>query len=352
MGNPISATMANLFLSYHEQIWLDECPLSFKPLIYKRYVDDCFLVFREPEHADSFLNYLNNKHNSIVFTIETENENKLNFLDTTVTKTTNNNNFTTFALSIFRKATFTNLGMNFHSHTYFNFKLNNIRTLLYRAFEISSNWFNFDIEIKFLSEYFRVNGYPDHLFQKLFKSFLNRKLTPKVKKQSAEKMSIYHSIPFINNYSCNIINKHLSKFLENSYPHIKFNFIFTNSLRINNLVKHKDRLPRTLESGVVYLYKCGDCNATYIGSSKKALKTRASEHFSVSSRTGTLLARPPASSILDHIVTCKLNRNLDQFTILDQQNENQALRISESIEISIKNPTLNSDLSAFPLHLL
>ena len=40
MGSPLGPTLANLFMSYHEQIWLDECPLEFKPKFYRHYVDD------------------------------------------------------------------------------------------------------------------------------------------------------------------------------------------------------------------------------------------------------------------------------------------------------------------------
>ena len=46
MGNPLSATMANLFLSFHEQNWHRDCPQDYKPLVYKRYVDDCFFDFQ------------------------------------------------------------------------------------------------------------------------------------------------------------------------------------------------------------------------------------------------------------------------------------------------------------------
>ena len=39
MGSPISCTFANLFLGFYEQKWLEECPIDFKPIFYKRYVD-------------------------------------------------------------------------------------------------------------------------------------------------------------------------------------------------------------------------------------------------------------------------------------------------------------------------
>ena len=35
MGSPLGPTFANIFLSYHEQIWLKNCPCKFKPVIYK-----------------------------------------------------------------------------------------------------------------------------------------------------------------------------------------------------------------------------------------------------------------------------------------------------------------------------
>ena len=54
MGSPLSAPMANLFLCHHEEQWLHECPQEFKPLLYRRYVDDTFLVFQKHDHLDAF----------------------------------------------------------------------------------------------------------------------------------------------------------------------------------------------------------------------------------------------------------------------------------------------------------
>ena len=46
MGSPLGATLANIFLCFYEQIWLENCPVEFKPVVYRRYVDDTFLLFR------------------------------------------------------------------------------------------------------------------------------------------------------------------------------------------------------------------------------------------------------------------------------------------------------------------
>ena len=169
---------------------------------------------------------------------------------------------------------------------------------------------------------------------------------------TAKKMQFYHKIPFINNYTCSFIKNNYEKFLSGCYPQINFKMVFSNSFKIQGLLKHKEKLPATLESGIVYIYKCGDCSATYIGSSVKALKSRANEHFAVSSRTGNLLVRPMASSIRDHLLTCESGMDFNQFTVLDKHNDMLTLRISETIEIRDRKPTLNSDGSAFPLFLM
>ena len=45
MGSPLRPTFASIFLRYYKQIRLKNCPYEFKPVIYKRYVDDTFLLF-------------------------------------------------------------------------------------------------------------------------------------------------------------------------------------------------------------------------------------------------------------------------------------------------------------------
>ena len=108
----------------------------------------------------------------------------------------------------------------------------------------------------------------------------------------------------------------------------------------------------TLESGIVYLFSCGDCNATYVGSSVKTLRTRICEHFAVSSRTGNYLAKPTASSIREHIESCECNRSYENFKILDRHNNNVTLRMSETYEIKVRKPNLNSEESAYPMLLI
>ena len=83
MGSPVSAVIANLYMeSFEEQAITTS---SYKPTIWKRYVDDTFTIL-DRGNVDDFLQHLNNQQPSIRFTMETENNNKLAFLDTAVSR--------------------------------------------------------------------------------------------------------------------------------------------------------------------------------------------------------------------------------------------------------------------------
>ena len=54
MGSPLQPTLANVFMCHFENIWLENCPTQFKPVVYRRYVDNTFLLFRSTEHVEKF----------------------------------------------------------------------------------------------------------------------------------------------------------------------------------------------------------------------------------------------------------------------------------------------------------
>ena len=72
MGSPLGPTLANAFLCHYEKEWLDNCPSHFKPIVYRRYVDDIFVLFSSKEHLQPFVDYMNKQHRCIKFTSKTE----------------------------------------------------------------------------------------------------------------------------------------------------------------------------------------------------------------------------------------------------------------------------------------
>ena len=107
MGSPLGPSLANAFLCFHEQIWLNDCPEDFKPVYYRRYVDDIFALFRSPDHLEKFTNYLNSKHKNIKFTYEKESNNSLPFLDILILRSENG-----FKISVYHKPTFSGVYSN------------------------------------------------------------------------------------------------------------------------------------------------------------------------------------------------------------------------------------------------
>ena len=55
MGLSLVPTMANVFLSFYELKWLEQCPKEFEPVFYRRCVDDIFVFFESAEHLSDFL---------------------------------------------------------------------------------------------------------------------------------------------------------------------------------------------------------------------------------------------------------------------------------------------------------
>ena len=72
IGHPIAATLANTFMCHYEEEWLKSCPTEYAPLMYRRYVDDTWVIFKEASHANQFLHYMNGKESEIKFTMEGE----------------------------------------------------------------------------------------------------------------------------------------------------------------------------------------------------------------------------------------------------------------------------------------
>ena len=78
MGSLLWPSLANIFLGFHEERLFTKMN---RPLYYKRYVDDTFVVLDQKDGADEFFTALNSFHPSLKFTKEEESEKKLPFLD-------------------------------------------------------------------------------------------------------------------------------------------------------------------------------------------------------------------------------------------------------------------------------
>ena len=128
-------------------------------------MDDTFILFNHPSHAPLFLQYMNNQHPDIKFTMENEHNQKLSFLDVLVDRV--NNKFDT---SVYRQPTCSGQDLSFFSHCSVKFKINCIKALLHRAYNICSNFHN--------------NGYSKDVVERSISEFPNSKFNSRDKQQN------------------------------------------------------------------------------------------------------------------------------------------------------------------------
>ena len=334
MGNPLGPTLANAFLAHHEVKWLDECPELFKPLVYRRYVDDTFVIFKSPSHVPLFLEYINSKHPNIEFTSDTESDNKLPFLDVQVRHEGNG-----FSTSVYRKPTFTGLTTKFTSFIPEQYKRNLVSTLTIRAFNICSNYLSIHNEFSFLKGMLFSNGFSYNFIDSYLGKQLRKLIEPKTPRLTASKAIVYFSIPFMGKRSFNFKNN-LTRLLREFYPQLMIRVIFKPGFTMQSLFRFKDKIPEKLQSSVVYHYKCRCCNATYIGKSKRQIRVRQFEHLGRSVRTNRPLGKPPFSAIRQHSESTDHPIYLDSFSVLSNRSKDVELSIVESLYIVKDKPSL------------
>ena len=103
MGAPISSIFSEIYLQYIENIKFYDFLIKHQIEGYFRYVDDILIVYKESKtNIHNILDAFNNTVPNLSFTLEEEVENKINFLDVTITRNYNSLNF-----DIYRKLSFT-----------------------------------------------------------------------------------------------------------------------------------------------------------------------------------------------------------------------------------------------------
>ena len=348
MGSPLGPALANAFLAHHEVNWLDECPLSYAPLFFARYVDDIFILIRSSEHILLLAEYFSSRHPNIKFTYELENNNCIPFLDVNVFR-----DATKFSSTIHRKQTFSGVYTNFRSFMPETYKRGLVSTLLYRAYMVSSTYLGLHEEIEKLKKIFSKNGYRMKFIDRCIYKFLNKIYSKKEVVTTVPKKELSIILPFLGSVSWKIRND-LLRSLETNVPFCKLKIIFKTSKRLSSCFNFKDRFPKSLVSDVIYKYTCATCNRSYIGATKRYWETRLEEHLHISALTGKRLKRDHIDAPLAHVKSnscgeSKISR--DNFRIIGKEKDRYLVLLKESMMISTTGPALNNNVTSVPLDL-
>ena len=122
------------FWSTTRKNWPEYCPVEYRPLYYRRYVDDIFVLFNSAEHLKHFYSYLNSRHLNVSLTIENEKDNRMSFLDLSIIR--EKDKFTT---SVYRKPTFSGIYTHFDSFLLSSNRIGLLHILLYKCSRICSD---------------------------------------------------------------------------------------------------------------------------------------------------------------------------------------------------------------------
>ena len=128
-------------MGHYEKEWLNNYD-GVSPSYYTRYVDDTFLVFNSHDEVKQFFSYLNSRHATVKFTMETEVNKVIPFLDVLIDNRNNILNTTTY-----HKSTYSGLLLNFDSYTSRFYKRSLIKCLIDRAYIINNTWANFHNDV-------------------------------------------------------------------------------------------------------------------------------------------------------------------------------------------------------------
>lgn len=107
MGSVKSLLSTNIFMDFIEEQIFKTKHNIIKNVFWCSYIDGIFCIWNNNLNIlNIFLNFINNIHPNIQFTIKIENDNKINFLDFTTYKDLNTEEY-----SIYRKPTHTDIVM-------------------------------------------------------------------------------------------------------------------------------------------------------------------------------------------------------------------------------------------------
>jgi hypothetical protein len=327
MGSPLSPTLADLVMQDLESAAIKKlsCHLPF----YYRYVDD--IILAAPENAltvihDSF----NSLHNRLQFTIEKEKEGKISFLDVLLIKCNNG-----IIFDQFRKPTFSGRYLNFFSHHPLCHKKGVIFGMVDKLILLSHPQFhqkNFTFLVNTLLE----NNYPLDFIFTMIQLRLKHLFYKDDIDTTDKRVRRFFTIPYINSVS--------EKFL--SFP-LKYdcNVAFTIPHKLNRFITTgKDVIDHLSCNDVVYKINCMDCESSYVGQTKRQLKTRVREH-----KADIRRAVSP-SVISTHRMDNNHNFDWENVEILDKEPSYKKRSISEMLHIKKQHKGLNkqSDTELLP----
>lgn len=347
--------------------------ISFPIPVIRKYVDDLFLLI-PADKIDETLEAFNSYHPKIQFTVESENNGRLPYLDMTVVRQQDHSIRTEW----FIKEIASGRQLNYLSMHPLRQKINLIHNFIDRVNKLSTN-LTTDDKKSIIKKHLQLNSYPQHLINRC----LNRTIwitndhptgtttnttstsattsitataittdaTTAINEDGApttnRENTTYRSLPYIPTLTNRIV-----QLLRTDIPDVLITTRSTNTIR-NLHSRLKDALPPMDQNNVIYQIPCRDCDRCYIGMTSNLLKKRLSGHKSNVNKLDQLLRTDltyadeeitslgDQTALIKHCVDYEHRFTIDNTKILDHTYKKAALPILEMIHIFNNSNTVN-----------
>ena len=110
-----------------------------------------------------------------------------------------------------------------------------------------------------LTYVFKNSGYPENFTNNCFKVFLDNKYKIQEKVTTVPKKTLFLVLPYLGPISLQTRTK-LRKPLKAILNCCKLQIVFKSQNKLAKAFRFKDRIPKELTSGVVYMFQCGHLN--------------------------------------------------------------------------------------------
>jgi len=333
MGSPLSPVIANMVLQDLEEKALEkiDCNIPF----YHRYVDDIVLAAPN-DQIGKIVDTFNSFHHRLQFTIEFEINKSISFMDLKLEVRNGE-----LILDWFHKETFSGRFLSFYSNHPLCHKVGVIYNLIDRAVLLSHPEYhrkNIEICIMLLIN----NGYPlELIFKQINKRlkmiFVNR-LRSDINNETIlvnnndselERNKRYFVIPYVKSISEITTSMFDKSLVTRGYRGLN---------KLDKIIKvQKDPTEHTHKNNIVYKINCNNCDASYVGQTKRKMMTRIKEHHD-----NIKLDKSKHSVITEHILDLNHNFDWNNIKILDTESNYNKRLISEMLHIKEQKNGINS----------
>jgi len=129
--------------------------------------------------------------------------------------------------------------------------------------------------------------------------------------------------------------KCLSQHIKKSFKNTEFTPGYACLNRLDRFIKlHKDTTDHNSKNNIIYKIMCKDCDASYVGQTKRKLNTRISEHK-------RNIKQSNLSVVSRHIIDMNHDMDWNDVRILDCESNYYKRLISETIHIKQQKNSLN-----------